>query len=283
MKKHCDLHVHSWYSDGTCSPAQLLDEAEKIGLSAIALTDHNTVDGLSSFLEAAQGRGVEAVPGIEFSVDYMGIELHLLGLYIRPQHYWQLTAMLDDDKRRKEQSNIDLAKALNRAGYKVDYEKIKAGTNEGFVNRAHFASQLVELGYAESVRDAFSRLLHPSAGYYVAPQRQNVFDIIRYFKSIGSAAVLAHPFLQLDEAALRGFLLQAVPAGLDGMETLYPRYNDQTTALAQKIADEFGILPSGGSDFHGANKPDISLGCGTGDLAVPASYLEAIRNRCKVV
>ncbi len=279
MEKLCDLHIHSNYSDGTLAPASLIEEAVGAGLSAVALTDHNTVAGLPEFLEAARGREVEAVPGIEFSTEYRGKELHILGLYIKPRHYSELTAMLADDKLRKEQSNIDLARALSAAGYKLDYDNIKARTREGFVNRAHFAAEMVALGYAQSIRDAFVRFLYPERGFYVPPVRQDAFKIIRYFKSIGAAAVLAHPFLQLDAAELRAFLHTAVPCGLDGMETLYPRYDAPTTCLAGEIADEFGILHSGGSDFHGANKPDIQIGRGTGDLAVPLEYLTNLKSR----
>jgi len=275
----CDLHTHSYYSDGTWSPKQLIDEAQRLGLGAIALCDHNTVAGLDAFLTAAADKPLEAVPGIEFSTDYGDTELHILGLYIRPPFYSQIRNMLKDVQNRKEQSNMDLVAALNREGYSISYEKIRASTKDGFVNRAHIGAAMTEAGYTESIQDAFKRFLNPSQGYYVPPRRIDTFDAIRYIKSIGAVAVLAHPFLNLDEADLRSFLPNAIECGLDAMEVLYPKYSKDTTALAGKMALEYGLLPSGGSDFHGDNKPDIRLGTGRGALAVPMEYLEAMKER----
>lgn len=272
----CDLHTHSVFSDGTYTPAQLIDEALALGLGAIALCDHNTVAGLPEFLAAAEGKSLEAVPGCEFSTDYNGVELHILGLFIRPEHYAAVTELLEDAQRRKERSNIELVEALNRAGYAVDYERICAKAS-GTINRAHIGAELTELGYTESVQQAFQTLLSKKHGFYHPPQRIGAYDAIRFIKSIGAVAVLAHPFLSMDEAALRGFLPQAVEAGLDGMEVAYSKYDAHTTRLAGDIAKEFGIKASGGSDFHGANKPGIAMGSGRGDLAIPLEWLENLK------
>lgn len=274
----CDLHVHSTYSDGTYSPAQLIDEAERIGLAAIALCDHNTVSGLPEFMESARGRGVEAVPGIEFSTDYRGTELHILALFVKTEHYGAITALLEDWKQRKEQSNIDLVAALNRAGYDLSYEAIKAKGN-GYINRAHIAAALTEKGYTASIQDAFKKLLNPSKGYYTPPRKLDAFDIIRFIVSIGAVPVLAHPFLNLNERELRQFLPAAKQCGLAGMEVLYPKFSPEETAMAAALTEEFGLLKSGGSDFHGANKPDISLGTGRGELEVPWEYLQLLREK----
>lgn len=280
MEKYCDLHTHSYYSDGTCSPAGLVDAAEALGLAAIALTDHNTVEGLPEFLEAVRGRGVEAVPGIEFSTDYGDTELHILGLFVAPEHYGAVTALLDEAKRRKERSNVALVEALNRAGYVLDYAAIREKTPGAQVNRAHIAMALAEKGYTASVQEAFKTLLSPKCGYYTPPKRPDAFETIRFIKSIGAVAVLAHPFLNLKTPeALRVFLKEAVRWGLDGMETLYPLFDEEATRLAERIADEFGLKPSGGSDFHGAAKPDIRLGTGRGGLKVPPEYLEGLRGQ----
>ena len=126
MKPYCDLHIHSNRSDGTLPPAQLIREAEKCGLSAIALTDHNTIAGLPEFLAAAEGSTVRAVPGIEFSAEYCDTDLHILGLFIAPEHYAAIDARNDAYMERKEQSNLALAAALQGAGYPVDYEAVKA-------------------------------------------------------------------------------------------------------------------------------------------------------------
>lgn len=276
----CDLHVHSHFSDGTWSPEELVAEAERIGLDAVALCDHNTVAGVPRFLAAGQGSTVQTVAGIEFSTDFQGTELHILALFVKPEFYDTISAKMADWKKKKEQSNIDLVAALNRGGYDLSYEEICRKTN-GYINRAHIAAELTAKGYTESVQDAFKKLLNPSRGFYQPPEKLLAYDIIRFIKSMGAVAVLAHPFLNLDEAGLRSFLPEAVACGLDGMEVLYPKYSPEQTALAQKIAEEFGILKSGGSDFHGANKPDIALGTGRGTLAVPTEYLQALRSRAK--
>lgn len=268
-----DLHTHSTFSDGTLTPAELIKAAEEAQLSAVALTDHNTVAGLPDFLAASRASTVAAIPGTEFSTEYRGTELHILGLFIRPEHYQTVTAILDEMLRRKEQSNIDLVAALRRADIILDYDAIRASTPDGYVNRAVIAAEMLRLGYVDSVQQAFSLWLSPKHGYFVPPKRLDAFEAIRFIKSIGAAAVLAHPFLNLDEAGLREFLPKAKEAGLDGMEVCYPMFTPEQTELACAIAGEYGLLPSGGSDFHGANKPHISLGTGRGALAVPEEWL----------
>lgn len=277
--KYCDLHTHSVYSDGTFTPEELIAAAKNADLAAVALTDHNTVAGLPAFLKAAEGTGVEPVPGVEFSTDYGQIELHILALFVKPEHYAPITELMDAMLRRKEESNIALVAALNRAGYRLDYDAIKGQTPNGQVNRAHIAAELFRLGYVESVQDAFKKLLSPKRGLYVPPKRIGSYEAIRFIKSLGAVAVLAHPFLNLDEEGLRTFLPEAVKAGLDGMETAYSKYSPETTALAEAIAAEFGLKNSGGSDFHGGNKPDIAIGTGRGDLSIPMKWLEDLR-RC---
>ena len=274
----CDLHVHSYFSDGTDSPEALIRRAESLGLKALALCDHNTVAGLPDFLAAAEGSGVEAVAGCEFSTDYRGTELHILGLFIPENQYAAVTALLDQAQQDKEQSNRDLVAALNAAGYVIDYEKV-AARSQGSVNRAHIAAELVEQGYLSSVQEGFKSLLTKKRGFYRPPKRIDAYDCIRFIRSIGAVAVLAHPFLNLDEPALREFLPQAVASGLDSMEVLYSKYSSETTRLALSLAAEFGILPSGGSDYHGENKPDIAMGSGRGNLAIPYDWLKELAKR----
>lgn len=279
--KTCDLHTHSVYSDGTWTPEQLIDEAERLGLGAIALSDHNTVAGLPDFMAAAQGRGVEAIPGIEFSTDYEGTELHILGLFIRPEYYDEITLKLAKAQQEKQQSNIDLVANLNRAGYALDFDRIQSATRNGQFNRAHVAAELTRLGYTDSVQDAFRRLLAPKHGFYHPPKRMTSFECISYIRSIGAVSVLAHPFLNLDEERLRLFLQQAVLFGLDAMETVYVSYDEQTVKKSQLLADAFALKHSGGSDFHGGNKPDIALGTGKGALAVPMELAVGLKEMLK--
>ena len=278
MKHLCDLHTHSVFSDGTLTPTQLVELAEEIGLGAVALTDHNTVLGLPEFLAAAEGKSVKAIPGVEFSVDYLDRELHIVALYIQPEHYnaaMEVAQRLNENKRK---SNLDLITNLNKAGYNISYEKIKASMPAGEPNRALIAAELTRLGYTSSNQDAFDRLLSPKHGFYHPPKRIDAFELIRFVRELGAVPVWAHPFLHLkEEAQVRAFLPQAVEAGLMGIEVRYSLHTPEQTALAASLAEEYGLLPSGGSDFHGANKPAISLGSGTGSLEVPLSWSEDMK------
>ena len=279
MDRICDLHVHSTYSDGTLTPEELIRLAQERCVDAVALCDHNTVAGLPAFLKAAEGSGVQAVPGIEFSTDYGSTELHILALFVMPQYYAAVTERVGQMMRHKEQSNMDLIAGLRNAGILLDYDKIKTGTPDGSVNRAVIAAEMVRQGHCASVKEAFKNWLSEACGYFHPPRRLDVFETIRFIKSIGAVAVLAHPFLNLDESQLREFLPRAVENGLDAMEVYYPEFNEEQTALAGRIAAEFGLLISGGSDFHGANKPDIQLGTGRNNLRIPYKLLEKLAER----
>ena len=281
MKKYCDLHTHSVFSDGTWTPSQIIEKAGSLGLSSVALCDHNTVSGLPDFIKAAEGKDIKAVCGCEFSVDYEGRELHLLGLFIKPERFDDVTALMDSVIARKEQSNIDLVSKLNKAGYAVDYDKIKAENPGATINRAHIARELTRLHYTTSVSEAFSTLLSPAAGFYIEPERLTVWQVIEFIDSIGAVPVLAHPFLELNEGELREFLAKAVPLGLCGIEAEYTLFDGAQRALLRDIAADFGILTSGGSDFHGETKPDTHIGIGTGDLRVPAEWMNELKKCMK--
>ena len=168
MRDFCDLHTHSVYSDGTYTPKQLIDEAERLGLGAIALTDHNTVDGLPAFLAAAEGKAVEAIPGIEFSSEWQGCELHILALGIRPEHYAAISQRMDEFLLRREKCCRLLVENLCKAGYALNYDSIKAQTTKQ-VNRAHVAVAMVEKGYVASRQEAFDNFLEPGRGFYFPP------------------------------------------------------------------------------------------------------------------
>jgi predicted metal-dependent phosphoesterase TrpH len=269
MKTLCDLHTHSVFSDGTYTPEQIIDAAVSMGLGAVALTDHNTVDGLEIFTSYARGKDIIAVPGAEFSTGYGKKELHILALFIKPESYGEVKALTDGENARKEQSNIRLAEALCADGYIVDYQKIKLSTPKGHVNRAHFAEELMKNGYVKSIEEAFATVLSSKNKYYVPPKRLGAFEAISFIRSIGALPVLAHPFLNLNEQELRAFIPEAKKHGLVGMETVYSKYTAEEEALARAIAHEYSLEESGGSDFHGAKKPSISLGKGLGDMSVP--------------
>ncbi len=279
--KICDLHVHSNFSDGTYTPAEIISRAAEMGLSAVALCDHNTVDGLTRFLAAAEGTDITAIAGAEFSVDYNGRELHLLGLFIPVVQFCKVTELMRAVNERKTQSNIRLIDSLRRAGYDFSYEEIKNSTPSGNFNRAHIAAELTRRGYTQSVKHAFDTLLSPASGHYTEPKRIDVFEMIDFIRAIGAVPVLAHPFLNLNEGELEEFLPIAKERGLVGMECLYSTYDRETTEKAFALAIKYGLLYSGGSDFHGANKPDIELGIGRGELNVPFEWAERLNQKAE--
>ena len=270
----CDLHTHSVFSDGTCTPGEIVAEAKRLNL-IIALTDHNTTSGLPEFMSAAVEQGVTAVPGVEISTEYHGKELHLLGLFVLPQHYAAVERMVKEQHVLKEISNMELVERLNQAGFLIDYMKVKGRNPSGNANRAHVAAELLELGYVTSIAEAFETVLSEEGGFYVPPLHLQLLDVIRELRRIGVVSVLAHPMQELTEPELRELLPHAIEAGLAGIETMHSSYAPETIELAEKMAAEFGLLASGGSDFHGSVKPDIELGVGNGWLCVPVSkYLD---------
>ena len=276
----CDLHVHSFHSDGTYSPAELIDEAERIGLYAIALTDHNTIAGLPDFLAAAKGKRVKAIPGVEFSTDYKNTELHIIALFVGEDHYGKIKKITFDLLCRKEKSYVDLCDALGRDGINVDYAKIKSEAH-GMPNRAHIAEALTKAGYTTSIKEAFATLLSKEGKYYKEPSKLDALETIEFIKSMGAVAVLAHPLLSLSEDALREFLPKGRAHGLDAIETLYHAYTEENTLLAKRLAKEFSLLESGGSDFHGERRPQVSLGIGEGELYIGKDIIKELEKRTK--
>lgn len=277
----CDLHTHSVFFDGTCTPAEVVDAAVAKGLSAVALTDHNTTDGLSDFINAASGKKIDIVPGAEFSVDYNGKELHMLGLFIEPAYFSQVSALMQAVTACKEQSNVELIESLYRIGIRLDYDEIKGATPSGKVNRAHIATAMMQKGYTATVAEAFETYLSPSAGHYKEPKRLTAWEILDFIRSIDALSVLAHPFLNLSEGDLARFLPEAKKKGLVGMECCYSLYDEAKTQTSLSLANKFGLLKSGGSDFHGTRKPDIEIGVGKGNLNVPYEWYLALKTYTK--
>lgn len=277
MKAYCDLHTHSCFSDGTDTPAEIIAQAKALRLSAVALTDHNTVEGLPDFLAAAADTEVAAIPGVEVSAQYRDWEVHILGLFLKRETWEEVSAFLDTIRQRKEESNRLLARALTRGGYEVDYEQLKRQHPDGSINRANIARVLVEKGYVGSVAEAFRTLLSPRGAFYVPPQRMDAFEVIRFLKSAGAVPVLAHPYLSLPREQLLPFLREGKEHGLAAMETYYSEYSPETAAEAAALAQKLGLKESGGSDYHGTTKPNICLGTGRGDLRIPAVLAEALK------
>lgn len=273
----CDLHLHSLFSDGTDTPEKIIDLALKNGLSAVALTDHNTVAGLERFTAYAADKPIDIAPGIEFSTEHNGQELHILGLFVQPSFYQEVTEYVKTADKLKEASNIELAQKLNENGYLIDYNKIKSATPNGRVNRAHFAAALCESGYVKSRSEAFATILSEEYGWYKRPERLSSLETIEFIRSIGAVPVWAHPLFHINCKECEAFLPVAKEYGLIGIETEYSTYSEDDTAFSKRMCEKFNLLESGGSDYHGKNKPDISIGKGKGNLAISYNYFVELR------
>ena len=285
--KICDLHTHSNYSDGSLPPVELVRMAENKGLSALALTDHNTAAGLPEFMKAGESSKVITVAGCEFSTEYTLCaddgesrvqELHIVGLFFDESVWGSVEEYVSEHMKNKKISNQNMIKRLQDAGYDITYDEVSAITDAGEFNRAHIARILCRKGYIERPADAFEELLKEGCGFYIPPKRPDVFETIKFIKKNGAVSVLAHPFLELSVDELRCFLRAAKPAGLDAIETNYSKFDDEMIKQACAIAGEMELARSGGSDFHGDAKPDVEMGTGRGSLEVPFDYYEDLRS-----
>ncbi len=274
MIKRCDLHSHSTFSDGTCTPAELVSLAEKQGLSALALTDHNTSKGLKDFMEAGRNSSVITVPGCEFTTEWNHKEIHIVGLFFKEETWPEIEDFLELAHIAKISSNEQLISRLNEAGYDISTDEVYELTGGNDFNRAHIARVLYAKQYVSSVKEAFDGILKEGNGFYVPPKRITSLAAIRFIKVYHATAIFAHPLLNLTYDEMREFLPQAKETGLDAIETHYTEFTDEMMHTAESLAEEFGLKQSGGSDFHGEAKPGISLGTGRGNLEVPYSFYE---------
>lgn len=274
MEYKCDLHCHSNFSDGTFSPAELVKLAEKQGLSALALTDHNTAGGLKDFMEAGKNSKVITVPGCEFSTEWNKKEIHIVGLFFKEEYWTEIEDFVEMMHIAKRNSNERLIANLNKAGYLVSSEEAAALTDGDDFNRAHVARVLMAKGYVSSVAEAFGGLLKEGNGFYTPAKRITSIAAIRFIKVYGATAIMAHPLLNLTYKEMLDFLPEAKMAGLDAIETRYTEFDEEMTHNAIRLAENFELKQSGGSDFHGKTKPGIDLGTGRGNLSVPFKFYE---------
>ena len=274
MEYKCDLHCHSNFSDGTFSPAELVKLAEKQGLSALALTDHNTAGGLKDFMEAGKNSKVITVPGCEFSTEWNKKEIHIVGLFFKEEYWTEIEDFVEMMHIAKRNSNERLIANLNKAGYLVSSEEAAALTDGDDFNRAHVARVLMAKGYVSSVAEAFGGLLKEGNGFYTPAKRITSIAAIRSIKVYGATAIMAHPLLNLTYKEMLDFLPEAKMAGLDAIETRYTEFDEEMTHNAIRLAENFELKQSGGSDFHGKTKPGIDLGTGRGNLSVPFKFYE---------
>lgn len=266
----CDLHTHSTFSDGTDTPSMLTAQAKEKSL-IVALTDHNTVDGLAEFMEQAQRLGVTAVGGTELSADHNGTEFHLLGLFIDPDKYKRVGMLTKEFRLLKEISNMETVERLAADGYCIDYLSVKKRSANDNANRVQIAEELMEKGYVRSISEAFETLLNEESGYYKPSEHLQLTDAVKFLREIKAVPIIAHPLKDTDEETLRSILPELIEAGLLGIEAFHSSYSDEKITASLKIAEDFGLFVSGGSDYHGKNKPDINLGEGKGNLAIPES------------
>lgn len=276
MGKYCDMHVHSVYSDGADKPAAIIDKAVSTGLSAIALCDHNTIGGVELFQYFAEGRDIDAVAGVEVSTKYGGgEEFHIQGLFIPEEHLSELDNYLLGYFELKKKSNLDLIEGLVREGYNIEYDTIRRKTVDGNVNRVHIANELIEKGYFKTRKECFDGVLSEEYGLYKQAGYFDTIDVIRKLREFRTVPVLAHPLVSTDREFLINILPSLIDAGLIGIEIDYPEYTDGDTVFLKKTASDFGLVCSGGSDYHGANKPNL-IGVGTNGL-MPYSYYEELK------
>lgn len=276
-----DLHVHSTESDGTFTPTELVDEARRAGLSAFALTDHDTCSGIEKAMPYATTSGIELIPGIELSTDYHGKEVHIVGLYIDIENEQLLTKTAEYRKCRSERNAL-MVEALQKEGLSITMEELIAENPDCVITRANIARFLYEHGQIKSVREAFDRYIGDHCKCYVGRLKVASADAVRLIKEAGGTAILAHPLLYgLSNANLQKMIDELKPAGLDGLEAIYSTYTTGEEQQMKRLARENYLLISGGSDFHGSNKPDIALGKGRGHLYIPYSVLESIQAKRK--
>jgi predicted metal-dependent phosphoesterase TrpH len=256
-----DLHVHSTASDGSYRPAEVARLAKEAGLKAVALTDHDTTDGLAEALAAGAELGVEVIPGVEISTRFTDDTMHILG-YFLDFHSGRLAERLAVLKQARKDRNPKIIAKLNALGIPITMEQVEQASGGGQVGRPHIARVLLASGYVRSMQQAFDIYLKNGGKAYVAKYRFPPAEALEMIREAGGVPVLAHPFtLGLGSAmALRDLLQNLKSLGLAGIEVFYAEHTPEQEAMYLRLAQELGLLVTGGSDFHGDNKPDVTLG-----------------------
>ena len=271
-----DLHVHTTGSDSTYTPRQAVTLASRLGLRAMAITDHDTVIGYAEGAEAARELGLELVPGIEISTKYGGA-VHVLGYYIDPASE-RLRPVLDWIVSDRDRRNSRVVELMRADGFDVTYEGMKERFGE-VIGRPHFARLFVEYGLAADVNEAFARFVEKGQRYYVPRTIMPIEQAVRIIVEAGGVPVLAHPFqYKKNDAELRELIEHCMDYGLRGIECRYTGYDAEMVRYLEDLAGEYRLVKTGGSDFHGQNKPQNHLGTGlNGELNVPYEWLERLR------
>ncbi len=275
-----DLHTHSTFSDGTDTPERLVELGTAAGLTALALTDHDTVAGLPCFLARQSTTPTRLIPGIELSCRFLGRELHLLGLFVDP-HDARFLRRLEGLWTRRESRNRAMAQRLAELGRPVALEQVRALAPGGLVTRTHFAQALVEEGHARTPREAFHRFLADEAPAHVPMEPLAPQEAATWIREAGGIAAVAHPGRFAGGRFLWDQALPALQAqGIQALEAYYSEHAPHQERHFLHLAGDLGMAVSGGSDYHGAAKPGLALGRGWGTLRVPdecLGRLEALR------
>ncbi|HJU83696.1 MAG TPA: PHP domain-containing protein [Holophagaceae bacterium] len=274
-----DLHSHTFHSDGTDSPEQLALLGEAAGLTALALTDHDTLDGIPAFLAMQAQVKVRLLVGTELSCHFLGRSLHILGLLVDP-HDATFQGRLRELRGRREDRNARMFLRLQELGFKVTLEDVQAQAGSPLISRVHFAKALAAKGYVRHPQQAFEGLLDDGGRAFVPREELEPETAAQWIREAGGVPVVAHPGrfaggkFQWDEA-----MADLQRRGLEGFEAFYGEYAAAQQRYFTQLAGRLGMVMSGGSDYHGANKPGLRLGTGRGGLRVPDDLLEGLEAR----
>lgn len=276
-----DLHVHSNCSDGTLSPEEVVALAFKTGLTALALTDHDTVSGVAAAKKAAlhspSGQPLIVISGTEISAAYKERDIHILGLFIDETNQTLVTGLSAAVTARENRNEL-MAERFRGLGIPVTIDQLNEDNPDTVITRAHFAKFLTDHHYVKSREEAFTRYLGYDAPCFVPREYMQPEHAISLILAAGGIPVLAHPLLyHLDHAALHVLLRRLTDAGLKGIEVYYPAFSTDEQNLLSGIANHYGLLKTGGTDFHGTNKPNLFLGTGRNhNLNIPDSVLDPL-------
>ena len=280
---YVDLHLHTTASDGVMSPSEIVRYAKAKGLQAIAITDHDTIEGLEEGLSEGERIGLEVIPGIEISAEHSPGSMHLLGYFFNIHHPLLKERLAHLQKARAER-NPKIVEKLNRLGIKVSYEEVAKVSGGGQVGRPHFAQVLLDKGYVRSFQEAFDRFLKKGAPAYAEKFRFKATEALHFIQEANGVVALAHPkTLGLNGySELESFLLQLVKDGLKGLEVYYPEHSALEVSHYKTLAERCGLVITGGTDYHGLEGNGLDIGVGRGEMRLPYSIvveLKAIRNR----
>ena len=275
---YVDLHIHSTASDGSCSPVEIIEIAAKAGLRAIAITDHDTLEGSLEALRHQHSSHVEILPGIEISVTFVSGTMHMLGYLVDFDDAFLRQSLKAVQKARADR-NVQIVEKLQNLGVDMDYDEVSEVSGGGQIGRPHIAHVLVQKKVVQSIDEAFNKLLRKGCPAYVERYRLLPVEAIQTILRAGGVPVLAHPFTlnTKTEGDLDRVLADLKQAGLKGLEAYYPSHGPERTACYERLAYRHGLLLTGGTDFHGTAKPGIHIGIGRGDLRVPYRFVEKLK------